>query len=141
MVPSGDQAGSSTFDDGSLLMTRCWFEPSAFITQMVKVTPVRFDSNAIRVPSGDHVGLTLLPWSVSGIGSEPSIPMTQMLVLFTVNAIFVPSGETAGSVSFVPRVNVSCVRLLPSASMAHISLPGQTKTIFPFAPRSEEHTS
>src|SRR5207244_10691579 len=53
-VPSGDQSGSKKRPP---VVTACWFDPPAFMTTMSEPYPrIRFETNAIRLPSGDQVG-------------------------------------------------------------------------------------
>src|SRR5580765_251153 len=115
IVPSGEKVGANA----GRLLSVSWvrFEPSSSITQMF--CPLR--ENVILVPSGDQSGRSsALSPVVSRSGLEPSASMTQMSrktsETSVVNAIFEPSGDHAGQVSWLFGVLVSRVLLLPSAS-------------------------
>src|SRR5215469_3567286 len=65
-------------------------------------SPVTRESNAIRLPSGDHRGVPVpcMPNDVSWTGFEPSESQTQTSlepVLLDSKAILLPSGEMLGA--------------------------------------------
>jgi hypothetical protein len=107
--PSGDQLGRSS--SPLVVVSRTCPLPSAFITQMSRaLEPLKRD-HAMRFPSGDQAGSSSNSlFFVSRTGSVPSAFMTQISSLDSpislafcerveTNAIRVPSGDHAGSLS------------------------------------------
>src|SRR4051794_16939877 len=82
-------------------------EPSVAIDQ-ISGSPVRSETNAIRVPSGAYAG-TQSPasWYVSCVGESPSTAtrvdqISSFPERFDVNARTLPSGDQAGPQSSAP---------------------------------------
>src|SRR6266702_3471721 len=74
-VPSGDQLGKNASRDGSV--SRRWWVPSAFMTQMAEMKPPLLLSKTIVLPSGENSGSPLLHTRlVSLVSLVPSAFMT-----------------------------------------------------------------
>ena len=99
--PSGENAGLRWAVPDTV--TCAWPEPSALMAQMCVGPVVR--EKAIRVPSGDHDGSTLVtPGSVcvrlrSSVPSASIAQMSELSSRGVSNTIVAPSGDQAGSVS------------------------------------------
>ena len=118
-LPSGDHAVASTRNAcEERSATGCGSLPSAFIRSIPLAVPIASRTNAIWVPSGDHVGPR--SFSTNGPDGGPRTPVGdgggEHLVLVGAIGVHDPTRRRKGG---VPRTNATCV---PSSDSVGIGI-------------------
>ena len=121
--PSGDHDGAASVT--AFVVRRCCPVPSAFIAYS-SALPSRVEMNAIRAPSGDHVGFVFAPPLCERSVGVPPPAGTVKTSEPSSKAIVAPFGENTG---LLP-VAIAAERPLPSALIVLISPAPLRKTSF-----------